>query len=962
VTVNRLAPPYGVLLDRSRPVRFSFENRGYEGYPGDTIASALAANDVWLLSRSFKYHRPRGVFSMSGDDANTLVQLRDEPNVNADTHPITDGLRVMGQHYAGSLQSDRMRWIERLAKFLPVGFYYRAFHRPRGAWDFWEKHLRALAGLGRINEKARPADYDKAYAFADVAVIGAGAAGVAAAIEAARAGRHVALIERQPLLGGALNHARFDAAGETGVETARRLAAELEEVEPRVTFHAGAVCTGLFADNLLSVVTGRRLLKLRAERVVLATGAIEQPLVFANNDLPGIMTGSAAQRLLWLYGVRPGRAAVVVTANGDGYGVALDLDDAGVDVRAVVELRGGRVTDSRADAVDAKGIPVFRAQAIKRAIAGDGGAHIAAMEFTTAKPNAGTTPRSRRIACDLLCLSTGWAPAAALAAQAGGRVSFAEQSHAFTIRDLPDGIFSAGAVNGVWSLDTAIADGRRAGRSTCGHAGESPATAPQDRTVNNPWPISPDGGGKAFIDFDEDLTPADIENTIAEGFGEIELVKRFATIGMGPSQGRQSATNAIWLTRSLSGQPLDGAMRWTDRPPAFPEKLGVLAGRRFEPLRRTPMHDRHLAAGAGMMVAGAWQRPIRYGPDDGAVGEEVMSVRENVGLIDVSTLGGIDIRGPGAADFLERFYTFSYARQPVGRARYALLCDAAGAIVDDGVACRMADDHFYVTTTTGTSDTVHRQMLWWNAQWRCDIDIANVTAAYAVVNIAGPQARAVLAPLCDGFDLSATAFPYMAVRIGRVAGIPARVFRVGFVGELGYEIHVPAGCGEALWDALTGAGRPYHMRLFGVEAQRLLRLEKGHLIVGQDTDGLTGPDEAGLDWAVAADKPFFVGKAAIEAQRTRGLARKLVGFTLPRETHRLPEECHLVIRGEEIAGRVTSIARSPTLGRPIGLAYVAPDQATPGHTFAIKAHGGRYLEATVAALPFHDPDNNRQAR
>jgi sarcosine oxidase subunit alpha len=961
VSVNRLDPPYGFLLDRSQPVRFTFENRQYEGYAGDTIASALAANDVWLLARSFKYHRPRGVFSMSGDDANALVQLADEPNVPADVRAIAEGLRVTGQHYSGSLRNDSGRWIERIARFLPVGFYYRSFFKPRGIWDFWERRLRNFAGLGHINEQAPPRNYDKAYAFADVAVIGAGAAGVAAAIEAGRAGRQVALIERQPLLGGSLNHARFDADGQRGVETAAQLAAEMEAVEDRIDFHADAVCTGLFADNLLSVVTGRRLLKLRADQVIVATGAIEQPLVFANNDLPGIMSGSAAQRLLWLYGVRPGQNAVVVTANGDGYGVALDLAEAGVTVQAVVELRREGDPDPRADTISEKGIPLIRAQNIHGAIAADGGGHIEAVEIDPVTTNPGVPPKVRRIACDVLCLSTGWSPAAALIAQAGGDVTFDEQRHAFAVRTLRKGMHAAGAVNGAWNLETAIADGRDAGRRASGQTPDERVTV-RSEPLSHPWPISSEGHGKAFIDFDEDLTPADIENTIAEGFDEIELVKRFATVGMGPSQGRQSATNAVWLTHSLAGRPLDGAARWTDRPPAFPEKFGVLAGRGFEPLRRTPMHDRHCALGAEMMLAGAWQRPVCYGAgDDGTIRDEVTAVHENVGLIDVSTLGGIEVRGPDAAAFLERIYTFAYASQPVGRARYTLMCDTAGAIVDDGVACRFAEDQFYVTTTTGASDTVHRQMLWWNAQWRLDVDIANVTGAYAAVNIAGPQARAMLAPLCDGFDLTAAAFPYMGVRTGHVAGIPARILRVGFVGELGYEIHVPAGCGEALWDALAEAGRPYHMRLFGVDAQRTLRLEKGHIIVGQDTDGLTNPDEAGLDWAVAERKPFFLGKAAIMAHRKRGLDRKLVGFTLPPETHTLPEECHLVIRGDDIVGRVTSIARSPALGRPIGLAYVAPDQAAPGATFAIKGPGGRFIEATVAPLPFYDADNRRQS-
>ena len=882
MTVARLEPPYGLLLNRSRPVSFTFEGQPFTGIAGDTIASALAANDVWLLSRSFKYHRPRGILSMTGDDANTLVQLPDEPNVLADTREISEGLHVTGQHYAGSLRRDSRQWIERFARFLPVGFYYHAFFKPRGAWDFWERVVRASAGLGKVNELVRGRYYDKEYRFAEVAVIGGGVAGVAAAIGAAQAGRDVVLIERQQLLGGSLSHARIAVPSNQGTDIAAALTEDLATVEERVTVLTGAVCTGLFADNLLSVVSGNRLVKLRADQVVLATGAIEQPAVFENNDLPGIMMGSAAQRLLWLYGVRPGREAVVVTANGDGYGVALDLVEAGVEIRAVVDLRPAITPDQRTEEVLARHLPVLQGYGIRRAIPGDSRHHLGAVELTPPDADNGGRAETVTIPCDLLCLSIGWAPAAALVAQAGGTVVYDEGVHAFAVSDLPSTVQAVGAVAGSWDADSAIANGRRAGRRAAGIDDSDASSGDLGVTPgNHPWPIFPSPSGKAFLDFDEDLTPQDIENSIAEGFDHIELVKRFSTVGMGPSQGRQSVTNAVRLVSRVTGRALTGAHGWTNRPPVLPEKIGHLAGRGFEPVRRTPMHDRHRAAGAEMMPAGAWLRPLCYGQDSiTAAHAEAGAVRNNVGLIDVSTLGAIELRGPDAAAFMHRIYTSAHMKQPVGRGRYALMCDVTGAIMDDGVACRLAEDHFYVTATTGNADGVYRAMLWWNAQWRLDVDIANVTAAFAAVNIAGPESRAVLAPLCDELDLSAEAFPYMAVRSGRVAGIPARVLRVGFVGELGYEIHVPTGYGEALWDALTDTGRPYGLGPFGVEAQRMLRLEKGHIIIGQDTDGLTHPFEADLGWAVAARKPFFVGKPAIDIQMKRPLTRKLVGFTL----------------------------------------------------------------------------------
>jgi sarcosine oxidase subunit alpha len=380
-------------------------------------------------------------------------------------------------------------------------------------------------------------------------------------------------------------------------------------------------------------------------------------------------------------------------------------------------------------------------------------------------------------------------------------------------------------------------------------------------------------------------------------------------------------------------------------------------------MRLTAMHHRHIEAGAEMMPAGPWMRPAYYGPKerrDETILEEAANVRANVGIVDVSTLGGLEVRGPDAAEFLERIYTFAYKKQPVGRSRYVLMTDMAGVIADDGVAARFHEQHFYVTATTSGAPQVYQTMLWYNAQWRLDVDVTNVTASYAGVNIAGPRSRDVLTHLTSDVDLGAAAFPYMGVREGHVAGIPSRLLRVGFVGELGYEIHVPASQGEALWDALMEAGRAVGIRPFGVEAQRLLRLEKGHIIVSQDTDGLTTPDEADMEWAIAKAKPFFVGKRSIEIQRAKGVTRKLVGFVLADAADPMPKECHLVVRGGEITGRVTSVAYSPVLAKVVGLAFVAVDQAAVGTEFDVKVEGGRRVRAVVTKPPFYDPDNKRQ--
>ncbi len=965
----RLPAPEGAWIERAAPVEFQFEGRHYTGFRGDTIASALAAHGVRLLGRSFKYHRPRGVLTLAGQDANTLVQLADEPSVRADTRAITPGLVVHGQNYSGSLARDRRQWIEPLGRFLPVGFYYKAFYRPQGAWRRWAPIIRRFAGLGKVNQAAEPVYRDKAYCFADVAIIGGGPAGLSAALEAARTGAEVVLIEENPYLGGALNYARFDVSPDRGTAFAEELIAAVSAQE-NIRVLTGAVCTGWFADNFLAVLHGARLLKLRSRAVVLASGSIEQPIVFRNNDLPGVMQASAAQRLIRLYGVRPGNRAVIATANADGYGAALDCLEAGVEVAAVVDLRATPPSEPLSDAIRDHGIRILAGSTPFEALPGSGKRAIDGVVVDAIEAQGRVAGRPERFECDLLLMSPGYTPAAQLACHAGGRLVYDEALAMLRVEHLPSvHAVAAGSVNATFALDAVRADGRHAGARAAEQAGFDVAAPPPPANSgkgaeqqNHPWPIFPHPRGKDFVDFDEDLQVHDILDAIHEGYDDLELVKRYSTAVMGPSQGRHSALSVLRLTCRETERPIDGATLTTQRPPFQPEPIGHLAGRSFQPRRLTAMHAKHLAAGAQMMPAGAWLRPAYYGSPaqrDQAIADEARAVREKVGLIDVSTLGGLEIRGPDAAEFMNRIYTFAYVKQPVGRSRYILVTDATGAIIDDGVACRFGEQHFYVTATSSGVDALYRMMLRYNAEWRLDVDVANVTAAYAAVNVAGPDSRAVVEAAGTEVDVSKEAFPYLEVRTGAIAGIPARWLRVGFVGELGYEIHVPASQGEALWEVLVKAGEPYGIRPFGVEAQRLLRLEKGHLIVGQDTDGLTFPHEANMAWAIAKKKPFFVGQRAIAAQAGRALTRQLVGFTLPTSSP-LPEECNLTVRDNDIVGRVTSVSRSETCGNIIGLAFVAPEQAEPGGTFEIKLSSGERIGATVTALPFYDPDNARQ--
>lgn len=968
---SRLPAPMGLLIDRDQPLSFSFDGQPYQGLAGDSIASALLANGRWLLSRSFKYHRPRGPLSLAGQDANSLVQLPSEPNVLADMQPLAAGLAVSAQNVSGSLEHDRDAWLGTFSRFMPVGFYYRSFYKPKGMWQRWEPLIRKKAGLGVLDLGFRPEYHDKAFLFTDLAVIGAGPAGLQAALSAANAGAKVLLVEQQGYLGGALAWARFDIDGQQAGQLRHELVSAVEG-HANIQVLKNATCNAWFADNYLPVIQGNRLYKVRARQCIVAAGAFDQPVVFRNNDLPGILLTSAAQRLMKLYAVKPGQRAVVLTGNDDGYLAALDLHEQGVAVAALVDMREQPGDGRLLTALQTRGIPCHAGSTVYEALHAKGMRHISGVDIRRISGQGQVAADGLRLDCDLLCMSAGYMPVYQLLCQAGGRLSYDEDQAAFSLDGLPANLAVAGSVNGRHSLANLLRDARQAAANAAARLGlqgksSLPGAFAAEPRVNFDWPIFPHPKGKEFVDFDEDLQVRDIVNATRHGYRDVQLVKRFSTVGMGPSQGRHSALPTARLVARATGRSVGETGVTTARPPFVAEKLAHVAGRGFDPYRQTPMHQRHLEAGAQMMPAGVWQRPAYYGQAqerERCLREEALHVRSKVGLIDVSTLGGLDVRGPDAAELLNRMYTFAFAKQPVGRSRYALMTNEHGVVIDDGVCARFAERHFYVSATTSGVDRLYQQMLKWNAQWRLDVDIANVTAALAAVNLAGPDARRVLAKLCGDVDLSAAAFPYLGVRQGTIttttgAGIPARLLRVGFVGELGYEIHVPARYGEALWDALLAAGREYDIRPFGVETQRLLRLEKGHVIIGQDTDGMTHPAEIDMGWAIARGKPFFVGKRSVQILEAQPLKRKLVGFSLPQGASQ-PLEGHLVLDGADISGNVTSCEYSPSLGRIIGLAYCAPAQGTPGSQIPIRVEGGEVLQATVVTLPFFDPDNQRQ--
>jgi sarcosine oxidase subunit alpha len=955
----------GLLIDRNQPLHFSFDGKAYQGFAGDSIASALLANGRFLLSRSFKYHRPRGPLTMAGQDANTLVQLPSEPNVLADTHLLESGAQVTGQNFNGSLDNDKDAYLGKFSKFMPVGFYYRSFYKPKGAWKLWEPIIRKKAGLGVLDLKFQPEYYDKAYLFADLAVVGAGPAGLQAALTAADAGAQVLLIEQQPILGGSLTYARFDVENNRA-DSLRRELINAVEGHANIQVLKKATCNAWFTDNYLPVIQGKRMYKVRATQCLIASGSFDQPVIFRNNDLPGVMLSSAAQRLMKLYAVKPGKRAVVLTGNDDGYYAALDLHEQGVQVAALVDMRTNPADRALLIALEKRGIPCHLNSTVFEALHEKGMRHVSGVDIRKITGLGQVANSSLHLDCDLLCMSGGYMPVYQLLCQAGGKLSYDDQLAEFTLSGLPKNLSVAGSAHGFHALDNVLADATRTATEIITALGlvinVKPLPLRPEAQVNFPWPIFPHPKGKDFVDFDEDLQVRDIINATKIGYRDVQLVKRYSTVGMGPSQGRHSALPTARLVAASTQRSVSETGVTTARPPFEAEKLAHVAGRAFDPYRQTPMHRRHLEAGAKMMPAGIWQRPAYYGKPserDKCMQAEALHVRRKVGIIDVSTLGGLDVRGPDAAELLNRMYTFAFLKQPVGRSRYALMTNEHGVVIDDGVCARFAENHFYVTATTSGVDRIYQQMLKWNAQWRLNVDIANVTAAISAVNVAGPDSRKVLEKVCSDLDLSAEGFPYLGVRLGTVAGIKARLLRVGFVGELGYEIHVPARYALKLWDALIEAGKEFDIRPFGVETQRLLRLEKGHVIISQDTDGMTHPGEIDMGWAVSRNKPFFVGRRSVDILEAQPQKRKLVGFTLPK-TSPQPLEGHLVLKGPDISGNVTSCEYSQSLDQIIGLAYAAFDQSTPGQQIPIRVEDGVVVQATVVKLPFFDPDNQRQ--
>ena len=954
----------GEWISRAKEINFTFEGEEFTAFEGDTISSALWAAGQKVLGRSFKYHRPRGVLSFANHDVNILMTDGLDTNIRADVVEVKDGMKLFAVNTIGGVKKDKNRIIDSISPLLPVGFYYKAFHTPRRLFPFWEGVIRRAAGLGVVNFDYPRIVKRKQHSHCDLLIIGAGPTGLSAACVAAEAGLQVTIVDESKYIGGSLS---YDRGGHTvGADCLEYLLHKVSE-QPNITVRSGAYAAGYYPDHLIPIVelgginTGG-INKVRAKAVIVASGAYEQPPVFRYNDLPGVMLGSAAQRLIHRYGVRPCNKGIVFTANDYGYRVALDLLEAGSEVLALVDLRSGSHGGLHAIEIAERGVKIYAGHCVYEALATSDkssvrGAVICAYD---AKNNVALTENKFTIECDGIAMSAGWAPAGALLYQAGTGMQFDYGVQQFVPSRLPDGIFAAGKVNGVFELDQRMRDGERAANEVLHYLGKASAKNGVEKhsgsAPSHAYAMIPHPKGKNFVDFDEDIQIKDFENAAKEGFDNIELMKRFTTVGMGPSQGKHSNMNAIRILAKIRGLPVEKIGTTTSRPFFHPTPMGHLGGRGFHPHRLTSLHDWHASHGAVFTDIGAWKRAAYY-PQNGQSKEttiqaEAMAVRTAAGLIDGSSLGKIEVHGSDAAEFLERFFTGKYANQKLGTWRYTLLLDEAGVVVDDGVASRVADDLFYLSIGTTNAAAVYREMQRCQQEWQLNIGLVNVTGAFGAINIAGPAARAILSGL-TALDLSSESFPLGHFRETIVANVPTKVIRVSFVSEMAYELHAPMSQMPMLWDALMAAGGTKGIRAFGSDTQRLLRLEMGHAMPGIDTDGLTNPYEMGADWAIKMDKPYFIGQRSLAIISKRPVNKQLVAFTLAADFKgEMPLECNLVIDDNAINGRVTSIGFSQTVGQVIGFAYVKPYQKAIGSTFQIRTDNGSLVAATVVETPF----------
>lgn len=975
--IGRLVP--------AKTVRFTFDGQNLTGLEGDTLASALLANGIHLVGRSFKYHRPRGILSAGSEEPNALVDIerdksRKQPNVRATVQEIYDGLKAKSQNRWPSLTFDIGAINDVFSPMLPAGFYYKTFMWPKFAWKtIYEPKIRAAAGLGVVPGEPDTDRYSNRFAHCDVLVIGAGAAGLAAALSAASTGLQVILCDEQPEVGGALryeNDVQID--GISGYEWAVAAYAKLREMK-NVRVLTRTTAFGYYAQNFVGLVERlsdhlsrpaaemprERLWQVRASKVVLATGAIERHMVFANNDRPGIMLASAARLFLNQYGVAVGRKVGVYTANDSAYAAAIDLKRAGIDVSVIVDTRNNP-SSAIIDEARSLGIEVLTGHAVYSA---GGKRRISSISI---KPNEGGI--ERKITVDALIMSAGWTPSVHLFSQSRGKVAWDADNERFLPGTYAQNCVSVGACNGTDNLQSALDEAIAAGGGQAGTIVATGGTNWIAGMIGSAPGAGADTTVKAFVDFQNDVTAKDVRLAVREGMHSIEHIKRFTTNGMATDQGKTSNLHGLAIAAEALDKPIPSVGLTTFRAPFTPVTFGAIVNHArhdlFDPTRRTPMHAWHEAQGAPFEDVGQWKRAWYY-PQAGedmhaAVNRECVAVRNQAGIFDASTLGKIEVVGPDSAKFLELLYTNPWEKLGVGRCRYGIMLREDGFIYDDGVVGRLAEDRFHVTTTTGGAPRVmHHMEDYLQTEFpHLNVWLTSTTEQWAVIAVQGPKAREIISPLVEGIDLSNEAMPHMSVREGKICGVPTRLFRMSFTGEAGYEINVPADYGKAVWEAVYEQGKPFGLTPYGTETMHVLRAEKGYIIVGQDTDGTVTPQDAGLTWAIGKNKTDYVGiRGLLRRDLVSDGRKQLVGLKTVDPKIVLEEGAQIVANPNQpvpmtMIGHVTSSYWSENCGRSIALALVIDGTKRLGERLYVPMPNG-VIEVEVTGMVFFDEKGER---
>ncbi|GAB2783943.1 sarcosine oxidase subunit alpha [Halomonas shantousis] len=1009
--VNRL--PQGGRIDRSHTVNFTFNGKPYVGHVGDTLASALLANGIDVVNRSFKYSRPRGIVAAGAEEPNAVVQLgaseaAQVPNVRATQQALYEGLTARSTNGWPNVQRDLMGMVGKLSgTFMPPGFYYKTFMAPASLWMTYEKYIRKSAGLGRSPTEPDPDRYDHVNQHCDVLVVGAGPAGLAAAIVAARSGARVILCDEQEEMGGSLLDSRELIDDAPAAQWVDRVLDELGSLE-NVTLLPRTTANGYHDHNFVTLHERRtehladsaptsdgrrqarsRLYRVRAGQVVLATGAHERPLVYANNDVPGNLIAGAVSAYIRRYGVVPGRKLVLSATNDHAYRAALDWHEAGREVVAIVDAR----TNPKGDLIDkvqALGIRIIAQSAVIEAKGAErvSGARVARIDAKLFS----VIGKVEELACDTIASSGGYSPVIHLASHTGTRPTWRDDILGFVPGEVK-GLTPVGGAHGVYPLDDVIRDGAETGTrvtqavgiDTAADASALPQVAArQDGQASALYQVPHEKhtmrAPKQFVDLQNDVTAAGIELATREGFESIEHVKRYTAMGFGTDQGKLGNINGMAIAARCLKRSIPEVGTTVFRPNYTPVTFGAIVGRHcrelFDPERYTALHQWHVEHGAEFEDVGQWKRPWYFprtvnGKQETmheAVARECLAVRERVGILDASTLGKIDIQGPDAREFLGRVYTNKWAKLEPGRVRYGLMCKDDGMLMDDGTTSCLGENHFLMTTTTGGAAGVLEWLeLWHQTEWpELQVYFNSVTDHWATMTVTGPDARKLLAEVTD-IDLDKERFKFMDWREGTVAGVPARVFRISFTGELAFEINVQANYAMHVWKTLFEHGEKYDLTPYGTETMHVLRAEKGLIIVGQDTDGSVTPEDLGMQWAIGYDKPFpWIGKRALSRPDTRRTDRKQFVGLKPKDPKVVLEEGAQIVFDPEqtipviMVGHVTSSYYSPSLGHGFALAVVKGGHERMGDTVYLPMADGTVHEAEIVSPVFVDPKGERQ--